>query len=169
MHTKACGTWARAALVALVPAGVWSCGGTSELVPRPDPGGLGLPCEGAYVIGSDLERPARIEVWNETDAELRITLDGCRSIHHLGWVRAGGRTTFPLPETLVAFPDGLRFHVFRVEPGQAAGTHVVDPRGTVARLVIRPDMRGIAVAAEAPSPPRGGLRAWATGRRDGPD
>ena len=121
--------------VLLVPvtAVLVSCSGSS-LTPLPDP--VGLTCDDAYLLGSDLERPDRIEVWNETDSELRLSLDNCRTLGHLGWVRPGAKIAFSLPEALTYFPEGLRFQVYHKDPPEHFGTFHVDPSGIVARLVI---------------------------------
>lgn len=120
--------------VAVAVVAVASCGGHASLKPLPTPEGQALLCDDAYVLDSDLERPSRLEVWNQTGADLRIALDACGRNQHLGWVRSGTLTAFQLPETLVNFPDGLRLRAYQ-EDGEY-GVFGVNPGELVPRLVI---------------------------------
>lgn len=113
-----------------------SCGGRAPLKPNPDPQALGFACADAYVIGSRLEHPASLEVWNESGSDVRLALDGCAREEHLGWVRAGARADLRLPATLVGFPEGLRLHAYGLAPDEGRTTYAVDPGAQVVRLVI---------------------------------
>ena len=127
---------ATAILLVTSAATLMSCGGGSALRPFPDPTGFEPSCTGAYRIDSALDLPLRIEVWNGTDTEVRLALDGCELQQHLGWVRPETWTFFAVPGSLVLFPEGLRFHVYALETEASIRTFHVEPRGTVARLVI---------------------------------
>lgn len=126
------------ALLSAGTAALASCGGGATLRPTPQRDGLGLSCADAYRIGSSLERPSRLEVWNESGTDVRVALDECGSLRHLGWVRAGAKTTLALPSTLVQFPEGLRLHAYGLDPTGEIGTWGVDPGAQVPRLIIDP-------------------------------
>lgn len=113
-----------------------SCLGGKQLEPVPAPQALGLSCAGAYVIGSHLERPAEVQVWNETNTAFRIALDQCDTQKHLGWVRPGAVVVFALPQHLVQFPDGLRFYAYPLESQGKRRTLSVKPGSLTLRLVI---------------------------------
>ena len=113
------------------------CAGTTELVPAPDLQASALSCVDAYPIGSPIDRPTRLEVWNETGKDLRITLDQCGHTAHLGWVASGNRVSFRLPPELVQFPDGLRLHAWDVAADASFGTYGVQPNALVPRLIIK--------------------------------
>lgn len=127
---------ALAVAVIMAAVSLQACGGTT-LRPLPSPDGLGLRCESAYVLGSELERPSRIQIRNETEVDLRVVLDQCDRNEHLGWVRSGATAAFALPDKLVRFPDGLRIHAYRGEKsGERFGSYGVEPAGLIARLVV---------------------------------
>jgi hypothetical protein len=111
------------------------CAGRSAMDPVPAPGAGGLSCREAYVIGSRLDQPARIEVWNQSGEDLRIALDGCGRLEHLGWVRSGALTALSLPKTLVHFPGGLRIHAFGAAD-EALGTFPAESGALITRVVI---------------------------------
>ncbi len=125
-------------LSALLPA-LFAC----AHAPRPDPSParyLRPLCTAASVVPSDAPHPLRVAVYNRTGQDIRIVLDRCLRHTLLGVVAADGTALLRLPERLLRFGDGLRFHAYTQAPNAWYGAFASDFGVPVAHLTVSEEM-----------------------------
>lgn len=83
-------------------------------------------CTAAAVVPSDGPRPVRVEVDNRTGQDIRIVLDRCLRHTLIGVVAADRTASFRLPDRLLLFGDGLRFHAYTQSPNAWYGAFTSD-------------------------------------------
>jgi len=105
------------------------------------------PCAGTSSVPSDQPRPVRVAVENHTEQEIRILLDRCLWWTRLGTVEAGRTAYLRLPDRLLRFGEGLRFHAFTETPNRWYGAYAGDFGVPMAHLVVGPDNALQAVTA----------------------
>lgn len=102
------------------------CGGNQPL-PVVEPSGdeSGRFCPLPLVFGQGEVRPVRIRIENRTDRPLLVFIDRCYHHTRMADVPPGRIRQPSLPERLVAFPEGLRFHAFDGQAGDHVGVFTV--------------------------------------------
>lgn len=113
-------------LVVLAGAtGLTACGGpATPPVPRPSPAGGLDRCPPPIVFRAGEVRPIRVRFDNVSGDTLTVFIDRCMHHTRLATVAPGRWTQVPLPDRLVAFPEGLRFHVYDETESRRVGTYV---------------------------------------------
>jgi hypothetical protein len=106
---------------------------------EPPSPGPAAPCAGASFVPAGQPRPARVEVENRTEQDVRILLDRCRWWTRLGSVEAGRTVYLRLPDRLLRFGEGLRFHAFTETPNRWYGAYAGDFGVPMAHLVVSAD------------------------------
>ena len=105
--------------------------------PRPAPSAYLRPlCTAAAVVPSDEPHPVRVEVDNRTGHDIRIVLDRCLRLTLVGVVAADRTASLRLPDRLLRFGDGLRFHAFTQSPNAWYGAFQSDFDVPVAHLTV---------------------------------
>lgn len=111
------------AMFALLAAG---CGGSRPLPVLEPPGDEnGRFCPLPLVFSQGQVRPVRIRIENRMDRPLLIFIDRCYHHTRMADVPPGRIRQPSLPERLVAFPEGLRFHAFDGDKGDHVGVFTV--------------------------------------------
>lgn len=127
----------RLLLVGLVASLVCACGGP-RLPETPSPaGGMLDRCPPPLLRQDGEVRPVRVRLENATSDTLTVFLDRCFHHTRVATVAPGQWVQEPLPNQLVAFPEGLRFHGFDARGRTYVGTWVAPVRNEpILRLTL---------------------------------
>lgn len=119
-------------------------GGPSE----PAPELTECPLPQVWTVGG--RRPVGLRVENESQDSVVIFLRECKGTVRVADVRPGQTRVFPLPDRLLAFPGGLRFHTIRHEPDSGLLDHqtVTVPLDTAKIVAIRIPARRVECPVE---------------------
>lgn len=109
-------------VVSLVP--VAACGGPPPAPPPVPPELEGRDCPLPLVLPPDEVRPRFVRLRNPTDTELAVFLDRCFWHTRLADVPPGRFRQPRLPDELIGFEEGLRFHAYDHADGRYVGTWV---------------------------------------------
>lgn len=112
--------------MAVLPLFAVACGGSQPL-PVVEPAGdeSGRFCPLPLVFGQGEVRPVRVRIENRTDRPLLVFIDRCYHHTRVADIPPGRIRQPSLPERLVAFPEGLRFHAFDGQAGDHVGVFTV--------------------------------------------
>lgn len=118
---------ARIGIAALLsgPLSWAACGGPPPPVPGPAPAQALSACPPPLLRAAGRVQPSRVRVENRTSDTLVVWLDRCRRHSRLARVAPGASANVRLPDRLVAFPEGLRFHAYTESPARHAGVFVL--------------------------------------------
>lgn len=123
-----------AAYVLVAVVSVAGCGGPEPpQVPRPAGQAL-TSCPPPLTFRPDQIRPTRVRFDNPTADTLTVFIDRCRHHTRLADIAPGRWAQVPLPDRLVAFPEGLRFHAFDLGEYRRVGTYTT---AVVAEPILR--------------------------------
>lgn len=102
------------------------CGGPA-VPPTPVPQGVSAldRCPPPLLTSAGSTRARRVRLVNRTADTVTVFIDRCFHHTRVASVSPGGSRLMRLPEPLVAFPEGLRFHAYHASRGEHIGVFTV--------------------------------------------